>query len=352
MLSGAADALAAGGGVLENNIIPPEGRLFLPESWATRATVVMALYNMADNRALLPADVNKGDLPDGTKLGPPQGFYDVPQDSPYYIYVNFCANRGYVSGYPDGTFKPEGFITRAEMCTVLARLLSLKPGGQTDLPPDGQVDLPPDVQPGYWASGAISAIVGSGIMSGYEDKTFRPDNRLTRAELATIITNAKNLPLPRYIREFDDVPPSHWAYKNIACVSAPPIPEVSPFEIEVARLINAERAKAGVGELALDPFLCEIARIKARDMIDNDYFSHASPYWGTPDEMAAAFGFKYRSLGENIAYGAKTPAAVVADWASSPAHNSNIIDKDYNKTGVGCVIREDGVVFWVQEFAG
>jgi len=330
----AAYAAAAGSGDSGSLIIPAEGLLFMPNAWATRATVALALYNVAEDKA----------LEDSTQGGLGRSFSDIPKSSEYYAQVDYCAAKGYISGYPDGTFKPEGIVTRAEMCAILFRFLALAP--------DSSAPLPPDVPSEHWAADYISAVISSGIMSGYQDKTFKMGNTLTRAELATIIVNAAKLKLPSVIPEFVDVPENHWAYAYVSYVSAPLVRDPSPYEIEVAELINARRASAGVAALALDPFLCEIARIKAQDMVDNDYFDHKSPTWGWPEDIMITFGVAFNLSGENIACGASTPEAVVAAWVDSPAHHNNMLRKDYYKTGVGCVTRKDGTVFWVQAFIG
>jgi hypothetical protein len=274
-------------GTLGKNVIPPEGRLFMPDKPATRATVAIALHNLSGNIGIQVTDTNIN----VSAQAAPREFSDISGDNPYYASVNYCASKGYVSGYPDGTFKPEEHITRAEICVIFARFLSLQA--------DNKITLPTDIIAGHWASDSIAAIISNRIMSGYEDRTFRPGKKLTRAELATIIVNARQLAQPEHIIEFSDVPKTHWAYKYVLCVSvpdqpdpplsdsappvskppvsAPSVSEPSPFETEVARLINEERARAGVSELWLDPYLCEIARIKAQDMIDNNYFGHKSP---------------------------------------------------------------------------
>jgi len=338
----AASASLSGSAFLENSIIPAEGSLFKPDSQTTRGTVAVALYNLSAAEATQVAGARD---PLSGASGPAAngGFFDVPKDSPYYAATSFCASKGYVNGYPDGTFKPGELITRAEMCEVLGRFLSLKA--------DARAPMPPDVTTGHWASGSISAVIANGIMAGYADKTFRPENNLTRAELATIIVHAKQLPQPSYIRGFADVPKTHWAYKDVARVSAPPIPEPTPTEAEVARLINEARAKAGAEWLSIDPILCEIAHIKARDMIDYGYFDHKSPNWGTPDEMMDHLGVDFMYLGENIGYGAKTAAEVVGLWIDSPGHYANLIMKEYTKTGVACVTNEKGAAYWVQIFS-
>ena len=331
-----ADAVAAGSGSMDpgSSIIPAEGLLFMPDGWATRATVAQALYNVADDAAL--------DSASSGGLG--KTFSDVQKNSEYYAQVGYCAAKGYMSGYPDGTFKPEGIVTRAEICAILSRFLSLS----TDI----SAPLPPDVPAEHWAAGSISAAISNGIMSGYQDNTFKMGNALTRAELATLIVNAAKIGSPSVIPKFNDVPESHWAYSYISRVSAPRVRDPLPFETKVVELINAKRSGAGAAALALDPFLCEIARIKAQDMVDNDYFDHKSPKWGWPEDIMTTFDVAFNLAGENIACGAGTPEAAVAAWVNSTAHHRNMLRKDYYKTGVGYATRKDGIVFWVQVFIG
>jgi len=351
MLAGTVSAAAAGSVFLENITIPAEGRLFMPGSQATRGTVVIALYNVSGAKSprAAPAPLiyddgmQDGETPTETVADWRRGFSDVPKGSPYYDAVTFCASWEYISGYPDETFRPEGFITRAEMCEILCRFRALEWGIQTA--------LPDDVPPGHWAAGSISAVIKSGIMSGYTDGTFKPENSLTRAELATIIVNAEKLPEPRHIREFNDVSRKHWAYKYIACVSAPPMPEPSTNEVEAVRLVNAARAKAGAGALEIDTRLSEVAQAKAREMAENNIFGHKSPKWGMPDEMADAFGVAHLALGENIASGATSPADVVSLWAKSSPHYNNMVKKVYTKTGIGSATSDNGTVYWVQFYS-
>ena len=346
--NGAVNAFAIENGGLKSNIIPPEGRLFRPDNAAPRATVVMALYIISDDKTIQGTVTGST----GATQAAPQSFLDVSKNSPYYVPINFCAAKRYISGYSDGTFRPESSITRAEMCGILNRFLSLRTIGKTT--------LPSDVPSGHWASAAISAVISNGFMSGYVNNTFKPDNALTRAELATIIANVKNLQMPENIREFSDVPKTYWAYKSILCVSAPSDTSPSPdskasslsVETEVIRLINEARTKAGVSALKLDTVLCEIASIKAQDMVDNNYFNHKSPKWGSSGDMLKAFGVSYSCRGENIAYGAYNAAQVFSDWIDSPPHYDNLLDSEFTKAGVGYATSKDGTVFWVMELIG
>ena len=124
---------------------------------------------------------------------------------------------------------------------------------------------------------------------------------------------------------------------------------VLSYENEVIRLVNEQRAKNGLKELQADWELSRVARFKSQDMKDNNYFSHTSPVYGSPFEMIKNFGISYRSAGENIAKGQRTPQAVVNAWMNSSGHRANILNSTYTKIGVGYVA--DGN-FWTQMFIG
>lgn len=124
---------------------------------------------------------------------------------------------------------------------------------------------------------------------------------------------------------------------------------VRAYEQEVIRLVNVERAKAGLKALTEDWELSRVARYKSQDMHDLRYFSHTSPTYGSPFEMMKAFGIRYRTAGENIAMGYRTPAAVVQGWMNSPGHRANILNASYTKIGVGYVASGN---YWTQHFIG
>ena len=124
---------------------------------------------------------------------------------------------------------------------------------------------------------------------------------------------------------------------------------VSSFEREVVRLVNEERAKHGLKPLTEHWELSRVARYKSQDMVDNRYFSHTSPTYGTPFQMIRAFGLTYRTAGENIAYGQRTPQAVVTAWMNSSGHRANILNPSYTRIGVGYVANGN---YWTQMFIG
>lgn len=119
------------------------------------------------------------------------------------------------------------------------------------------------------------------------------------------------------------------------------------YEREVVRLVNDIRVKNGLNKFVYDWELSRVARYKSQDMRDNNYFSHTSPIYGSPFEMMKNFGISYKSAGENIARGQKTPQSVVDAWMNSKGHRENILKPSYNTIGVGYV--KDGN-YWTQMF--
>lgn len=126
-----------------------------------------------------------------------------------------------------------------------------------------------------------------------------------------------------------------------------PDKEGQAYEQEVIRLVNVERSKAGLPALKYDWELARVAKHKSQDMRDNKYFSHTSPIYGSPFQMMQSYGIKYRSAGENIAMGQRTPQQVVNAWMNSSGHRANILNKNFTHIGVGYVA--DGH-YWTQMF--
>lgn len=101
-------------------------------------------------------------------------------------------------------------------------------------------------------------------------------------------------------------------------------------------LVNNARKSAGLTELKLDKELLRVARIKSQDMVDNNYFSHTSPIYGTPFQMIKNFGISYTSAGENIA-GHSTAKDAFEAWMNSSGHKANILGNSFSYTGIGVV---------------
>lgn len=124
---------------------------------------------------------------------------------------------------------------------------------------------------------------------------------------------------------------------------------VLAFEKEVVRLVNEQRVQNGLKPLKENWELSRVARYKSQDMVDNRYFSHTSPTYGSPFQMIKDFGLSFRTAGENIAYGQRTPQAVVNAWMNSSGHRANILNPSYTQIGVGYVAKGH---YWTQMFIG
>ncbi|MBR1540438.1 MAG: SH3 domain-containing protein [Clostridia bacterium] len=109
--------------------------------------------------------------------------------------------------------------------------------------------------------------------------------------------------------------------------------ELTPEEQEFLRLINSNRRNVGLEELRIDNTVQNVARLKALDLERNDYFSHQSPSYGSINDMLTGFGVEYQVAQENIAGNQNLSGAVEA-WMNSESHKSNILNNDFNYTGI------------------
>lgn len=114
----------------------------------------------------------------------------------------------YVVGYPDGTIRPEGKITRAEVAAIFFRLLTDDARAEFDCRDNDFTD----VEDGAWYNRSISTLAKAGILSGYLDGTFKPNAPITRAEMASIIARFDKL--TETGKTFNDIE-GHWAQKYI-----------------------------------------------------------------------------------------------------------------------------------------
>ncbi|WP_276703366.1 CAP domain-containing protein [Romboutsia ilealis] len=131
-----------------------------------------------------------------------------------------------------------------------------------------------------------------------------------------------------------------------------PSTDFSSYQQQVLDLVNAERAKRGISALTLDSSLSSVATKKSQDMVNKNYFDHTSPTYGSPFDMMKQFGISYRSAGENIAKGQKTPQEVVAAWMNSEGHRKNILNPNFTNLGVGIAKDSNKTTYWTQMFIG
>ena len=171
---------------------------FRPKNNMTRAEVAQMFYNL-----LLKAD-NTGR----------ETFSDVIGGSWYFDAVTTLADMGIINGYSDGTFRPDGYITRAEFVAIAMRFVSVSVNGTKTFT---------DVAHNHWAAKDISDAASLGWISGNNDGTFEPDVSIQRAAVVKIVNNMLGRKADsEYInahkdimRLFDDVLPTAWYYGDI-----------------------------------------------------------------------------------------------------------------------------------------
>lgn len=281
--------------LIQENIVQgdPDGK-FRPEDSITRAEFIRII-----NKAL-----------DFTKKGQ-ANFKDVCEDCWFYDDILIAKGENYVDGYPDNTVKPNGNITREEASVMLGRALQINEVHTSShrFKDSNKIH--------NWARGYVNAIHGLGYMTGYPDGSFKPQANLKRSEAATLL-----------------------------------IKVMDPFiveEAEVFRLVNLERQKAGLKSLKLSIEISNVARDKSKDMAYRNYFDHISPTFGSPFDMMRSYGIEFTYAAENIAKGYETPQSVMTGWMNSSGHKRNILNSNYNKIGIG-YHKVNGTTYWTQMF--
>ena len=136
-----------------------------PEGKITRAEVATIYFRMLTDESR-------------TKFWSQSNAYsDVKTGDWFNNAVSTLSNAGIIAGYEDGSFRPNGYITRAEFATIAARFFDVTYNGK---------DLFPDIS-GHWAKDYINQAANKGFVNGYEDGTFKPDRNITRAEAVTLV---------------------------------------------------------------------------------------------------------------------------------------------------------------------
>jgi uncharacterized protein YkwD len=123
-------------------------------------------------------------------------------------------------------------------------------------------------------------------------------------------------------------------------------------EADVLRLVNAERVSAGCSPLRPNPLLVRVARAHSLDMGEHRYFAHDSQDGRSPFDRMRAAGYSSGPMGENIAAGQRTPAAVMDAWMHSEGHRDNILNCGFHVVGIGVatVAASPYGIYWTQDF--
>jgi hypothetical protein len=139
-------------------------------------------------------------------------FKDVKSNYWAQLQINYLANNGLIGGYPDGAFKPNDNLTRAQAAKMLVKAFKLP----TNNRPNPKYK---DVPTGHHGYKAIATITDAGLMSG-SNGSFRPEETLTRAQMAAILTTAFKLKEGSTYKNFKDVTKNHWAYNPIQMIAS------------------------------------------------------------------------------------------------------------------------------------
>ena len=137
-------------------------------------------------------------------------FSDVPKGCWAANYIGYMQQFGIITGYSDGSFRPDAPVTRAEFAAIASRFEKLTEGSKSFT----------DVPDTYWAARYINFAATRGWVTGYSDGTFKPENPITRAEVAAVTCrllerSADQSYIRSHLKElrtFADMTESHWAY--------------------------------------------------------------------------------------------------------------------------------------------
>ena len=148
-------------------------------------------------------------VPDGTNGGTDEPITPIPADSIAHwaeSYIRFVIENEIMIGFPDGTFRPNGSITRAEFSTAFARFLGISAGSITFSDTES-----------HWASGYIAAMADRGIVGGVGDNLFAPDELITREQIAAILHRTSGMDVEAAVGNTfnDDDQISDWARNSV-----------------------------------------------------------------------------------------------------------------------------------------
>lgn len=218
-------------------------------------------------------------------------FKDVKEDHVLKIKVAKLLTGdhiAYISGYPDGSVQAEANITRAEASAIFYRLLSAEARARYEATTANFSD-----SNSHWASKEIATLAKAGILNGYNDGSFRPDDFITRAEFAAIAARFDKLSAGTM--HFSDVPSTHWAYSVISSAAEKGWvngysdgtfrPENSITRAEVVKITNA----------VLDR-VCDEEYVSKNISNLNTFNDLYKTYWAYYEIMEAANAHDYEAV--------------------------------------------------------
>jgi hypothetical protein len=170
-------------------------------------------------------------------------YFDVPLSHWAFSQIEYLSDKGIVQGFSGGSFKPSAVVTRAQFVKMLAAALNISPTGKSNF----------NDTTGHWAEPYIAALNAKGIVSGFDNGSFRPDVMITRAEICAIIARAKNLTEGSKSISFSDIS-NHWAKPSIEVIAS--------NGIVTGYADGTFRANAGGSRAEVSVMICRMLNVK------------------------------------------------------------------------------------------
>lgn len=133
-------------------------------------------------------------------------FQDVGESDVNYEAINFLKREGIIGGYPDGTFKPDQTLNRAELTKIVVE--------SSDVDKSKDESCFPDLEKGSWYASYVCTAYELGVVEGYPDGTFKPDQKINRAEAVKIILEAEGIELEEG-KSYSDIEVGQWYKKYV-----------------------------------------------------------------------------------------------------------------------------------------
>ncbi|MGE7921601.1 CAP domain-containing protein [Viridibacillus arvi] len=319
-------------------------------------------------------------------------FKDVSKTHSNKKAIEYVVSKKIMTGYKGSKFKPSSYVTREDAAKAIVKALKLS----TKNRPNPKFT---DLKKSSKAYPYAATLVDEKIWK--KSKKFNPKGKITKIEMATMLTKAFKLKSVKNL-SYSDVSKKNKAYKEVQAfvttgvgkrksstkfgasdlvkrgafsqyiyngilykkgklkspykkepVKKPePKPEPKPltFSEQVVNLVNVERKKIGVEPLKIDKRLEKTATLKSEDMRNLQYLSHTSPTYGSPFDMMRNYGISYYYAGENIAAGQVTPEDVMNSWMNSSGHKANMLNSRFTHIGVGYANGGPYRHYWTQQF--
>ena len=257
------------------------------------------------------------------------------------------------------TVQPQGTISCESAKELLSQLSDCYGGGKSEQGMFGYGITTCNIQYYQELLQKVCGKTTTGDCNGTKDEcnngscvTAVPTKAPTKAPQATKTPTVKPTPIPTKAPTAATVTPT-------AAPKSTPVPTAVPendatmtrayqYGLRITELVNEQRIANGLKPVEYSATLSEPAQVRVVEIQKS--FAHTRPDGRYFSSVLRDFGIGYRTCGENIAWGQKSPEEVVTAWMNSPGHRANILNAGYTKLGVGYAQNERGVNYYTQLF--